>query len=123
MTAICLPGMIKKRKGIIINNASASGRTPTPMLTVYSATKAYMDFFSRALSVEYAQKGIIVQSLCPYFVSTKLSLARRSFTTPKPHEYVASAIKTLGSQTVTNGCIVHNIQVIFFIDLIQNFKL
>jgi short-subunit dehydrogenase len=72
MTAICLPVMLRKRKGIIINNASASGRIPTPMLTVYSATKAYMDFFSRALNTEYANKGIIVQSLNPYFVSTKV---------------------------------------------------
>ena len=72
MTAICLPVMLRKRKGIIINNASASGRIPTPMLTVYSATKAYMDFFSRALNTEYANKGITVQSLNPYFVSTKV---------------------------------------------------
>lgn len=72
MTAICLPVMLRKRKGIIINNASASGRIPTPMLTVYSASKAYMDFFSRALNTEYANKGIIVQSLNPYFVSTKV---------------------------------------------------
>ena len=47
VTAIVLPNMVKKRKGIIINNASGSGRIPTPLLTVYSATKAYVDFFSR----------------------------------------------------------------------------
>ena len=47
MTAIVLPSMVKKNKGIIINNASGSGRIPTPLLTVYSATKAYFDFFSR----------------------------------------------------------------------------
>lgn len=74
MTAICLPGMLRKKKGIIINNASASGRIPTPLYSVYSATKAYMDFFSRALSAEYANSGVIVQSLCPYFVSTKVYL-------------------------------------------------
>ncbi len=47
MTGLVLPGMLKRRKGIIVNNASASGRTPTPLLAVYSATKAYVDFFSR----------------------------------------------------------------------------
>lgn len=66
--------MVRKRKGIIINNASASGRVPTPMLTIYSASKAYMDYFSRALSAEYADRGIIVQSLCPYYVSTKVHI-------------------------------------------------
>lgn len=48
MTAIVLPGMVERKKGgIIINNASSSGRFPTPLLTVYSSTKAYVDFFSR----------------------------------------------------------------------------
>ncbi len=47
MTAIVLPGMVKRTGGVIINNASASGRLSTPLLTVYSATKAYVDFFSR----------------------------------------------------------------------------
>lgn len=47
MTAIVLPNMVKKKKGIIINNGSGAGRTPLPILTVYSATKAYVDFFSR----------------------------------------------------------------------------
>ena len=111
MTAIVLPGMVKKRKGIIVNNASASGRIPTPLLSVYSATKAYVDFFSRALHLENKSKGIFVQSLSPFFVSTKLSAVRSSFTAPKPNEYVQSALKTLGTQPETNGCLVHNLQV------------
>ena len=47
MTAIVLPGMVERKKGVIINNASGAGRTPIPFITVYSATKAYVDFFSR----------------------------------------------------------------------------
>lgn len=47
MTAIILPRMIAKRRGVIINVASISGRVPTPLLAVYSATKAYVNFFSR----------------------------------------------------------------------------
>ncbi len=39
--------MVERGGGVIVNNASASGRVPTPLLTLYSATKAYMDFFSR----------------------------------------------------------------------------
>ena len=37
MTAIVLPGMVNRRGGVIVNNASASGRIPTPYLTVYSS--------------------------------------------------------------------------------------
>lgn len=110
MTGIVLPGMVKRRGGVIINVASASGRIPTPFLTVYSASKAYMDFFSRAAQLEYKSKGIIIQSLNPYFVSTKLSGMRKSLMSPKPKEYVSAALKTVGSQSVSNGYLMHNIQ-------------
>jgi 17beta-estradiol 17-dehydrogenase / very-long-chain 3-oxoacyl-CoA reductase len=112
MTAIVIPGMVERGKGgVIINNSSASGRIPTPLLTVYSSTKAFVDFFSRGLNIEYKSKGIIVQSICPYFVSTKLSAMRPSLIAPKPNQYVTSALNTVSSQSVTNGCLIHNIQV------------
>lgn len=110
MTGFVLPGMVKRKGGFIINVSSASGRIPTPLLTVYSATKAYMDFFSRSTHIEYKSKGITVQSLCPYFVSTKLSGMRKSLMAPKPDTYVASALNTLGCQSVSNGYFWHNLQ-------------
>jgi len=69
-----------------------------------------LTFFSRAAQLEYKSKGIIIQSVNPYFVSTKLSGVRKSLMAPKPNEYVASALSTIGSQPVTNGCLMHNIQ-------------
>ena len=39
--------MVERGRGIIVNNASSTGRFPLPLLTLYSASKAYMDFFSR----------------------------------------------------------------------------
>lgn len=110
MTGIVLPGMTARKGGVIVNVSSASGRIPTPFLALYSASKAYMDFFSRSIDIEYKSKGIIVQSVCPYFVSTKLSGTRKSLTSPSPSEFVKSAIDTIGSQHVTNGYLVHNIQ-------------
>lgn len=47
MTGIVLPGMAQRKGGVIVNISSASGRIPTPFLSLYSASKAYMDFFSR----------------------------------------------------------------------------
>jgi len=47
MIDIVLPGMVEKKKGIIINNCAGAGRSPLPLATIYSATKAYVDFFSR----------------------------------------------------------------------------
>lgn len=131
MTSMILPRMLVKGRGVIINVCSASGRTPTLMESVYSSTKAYMDFFSRfyhlnflstvdfikyslifrCLMAEYASKGIIIQSVCPFFVSTKLLPLEESLTVPKPDDFVQSAIKTIGSQPITNGSLIHNIMV------------
>ena len=64
------------------------------------------------MSLEYKSKGIVFQSLCPFYVVTKLSNMPKSFSSVTPDTYAAAAIKTLGSQKITNGCIIHNIQVI-----------
>ena len=50
MTQIILPRLKTKKKGAIINIGSCSGLAPFPLVTVYSATKAFLDFFSRDLS-------------------------------------------------------------------------
>ncbi|KAI0213983.1 Very-long-chain 3-oxoacyl-CoA reductase [Lamellibrachia satsuma] len=111
MTRLVLTGMLERRKGAIINVASVAGVTPTPLLTIYSATKAYIDFFSRALQVEYKTKGIIVQSVRPFFVSTKLSKIRRAnLFVPTPISYARAAIATVGIETNTFGCMSHALQ-------------
>ncbi|KAJ8050707.1 Very-long-chain 3-oxoacyl-CoA reductase [Holothuria leucospilota] len=111
MTNIVLPSMLSRKKGLIINVASAAGTLPSPLLTVYSGTKAYVDFFSRSLNTEYASKGIIVQSVLPFFVVSKLSKIRKSsLTVPTATSYVKSALATVGTETRTFGCFMHNLQ-------------
>ncbi|XP_071497171.1 very-long-chain 3-oxoacyl-CoA reductase-B-like [Diadema antillarum] len=117
MSYLVLPSMIERRKGVIINVSSASAMNPSPMLTAYSATKAFVDFFSRGLNTEYASKGIIVQSVLPFYVTTKLSkLRRETITIPSPKTYVKSALLTVGLQDRTNGCLMHNLQA-YVVDL------
>ncbi|NXL08634.1 DHB12 reductase, partial [Mesembrinibis cayennensis] len=97
-----------RSKGVILNISSAAGMYPTPLLTLYSATKAFMDYFSRGLHAEYKSKGIIVQSVLPYFVATKMSQIRKpTFSKPSPETYVRAAIGTVGLQSQTNGCLPH----------------
>eukprot|EP01147_Barroeca_monosierra_P010179 gene10179-2338_t len=111
MTRIVLPGMEERKRGAIINVSSGSGTLPTPLLTVYSATKAYVDFFSQGLAVEVKSKGIFVQSLVPLFVVSKLSKIRKpSLFTPTPEKFVRSAIRTIGYDHCTSGFLFHDIQ-------------
>ncbi|XP_035508233.1 very-long-chain 3-oxoacyl-CoA reductase-B [Morone saxatilis] len=110
MTRLVLPRMVERKKGAILNISSASGMYPVPFLTVYSASKAFVDFFSRGLQAEYQSKGIIVQSVLPFFVATKLSKIRRpTLSKPSPERYVSAELNTVGLQTQTNGYLPHAI--------------
>ena len=117
MTHIVLPMMEKRRSGSVINISSYSALFPTPLLCMYSASKIYMDYFSRALHAEYKDRGIIVQSVLPYYVSTyMIRNPGISLMIPSPDQFVNSALKTVGVEVRTYGYFAHNILAFF-----QNF--
>lgn len=120
MIQIVLPIMEANRKGLIINLSSFSATYPTPLLSVYGATKTYVDFFSQAIQIEYANKGIICQSVLPAFVSTKMSRMRESFMVPKPKTYIESQMKTVGLETRTYGFPSHKLQGFVLDSIVHN---
>ncbi|KAG6764676.1 hypothetical protein POTOM_032157 [Populus tomentosa] len=63
VTKAVLAGMIKRKRGAIINigSGAASAMPSHPLFTIYAATKAYIDQLSRCLYVEYKRCGIHVQ--------------------------------------------------------------
>lgn len=65
-----LPQMAERGVGAIINIASLAGFQPTPFMTVYGATKAFVLSFSEGLWAEYRRKGIRVLAVCPGPVDT-----------------------------------------------------
>ncbi|KAJ7998380.1 hypothetical protein DPEC_G00222100 [Dallia pectoralis] len=108
MTRLVLPRMVERSKGVVLNISSASGMYPVPLLTVYSSSKAFVDFFSRGLQEEYKAKGIIVQSVLPFFVATKMTRIRKpTLDKPTPERYVAAELGTIGLQDQTNGYFPH----------------
>ncbi|XP_077902329.1 very-long-chain 3-oxoacyl-CoA reductase isoform X2 [Ictidomys tridecemlineatus] len=110
MTRVVLPGMVERSKGAILNISSASGVFPVPLLAIYSATKAFVDFFSQCLHEEYRSKGIFVQSVLPFYVATKLAKIRKpTWDKPSSETFVKSAIKTVGLQSQTNGYLIHSL--------------
>nr|XP_060620483.1 very-long-chain 3-oxoacyl-CoA reductase [Anolis sagrei ordinatus] len=112
MTQLVLPGMLKRSKGVIVNVSSISAVSPTPFLAVYSATKAFVNYFSHCLNVEYRRKGIIVQSLVPYLVVTNMSKLRKaSLFRPMPGWFAKYAINTVGLESETAGYPYHELWV------------
>ncbi|CAB1446698.1 unnamed protein product [Pleuronectes platessa] len=108
MTRLVLPRMAERSKGIILNISSASGMYPLPLLTVYSSSKAFVDFFSRGLQEEYRRQGIIIQSVLPFFVATKMTRIKKpTLDKPTPERYVAAELATVGLQSQTNGYFPH----------------
>jgi uncharacterized protein len=66
-----LPAMIERRGGGVINVASLAAFLSLPGNANYSATKAYLMRFSRAVNGEVRRKGVTVQALCPGFTVTE----------------------------------------------------
>lgn len=59
-------------RGYILNMSSMSCWMPMPGISLYSATKAYIRVFSRALDVELRDDGISVTVACPGGIATDL---------------------------------------------------
>lgn len=118
MTRLILPLMEKNKRGAIVNMGSGSGEFPAPLLTQYSATKAYVDLFSSGLDSEYRPKGIHVQSQTPFFVTTKLAKIRHaSLTVPSAAQYAKSAVRHIGYESVTSPYWVHALM-LYVIDVL-----
>ena len=73
MTRVCLPGMLRRKRGAVVNMSSAAARAPLPLLAQYSAAKGYIENFTRSLNAEYASKGVHFQCQSPYFVATAMT--------------------------------------------------
>lgn len=114
MCFIVLPIMEQQKYGVILNVSSFSALDPCPLLSMYAASKAFVDVFSRSLAYEYAKKGVIIQSVLPGFVATKMSKIRKAYwMAPTPENYVKSQLRTVGLDGQTTGYWSHELQYYF----------
>ena len=67
-----LPGMIERESGAIINVASVAGKEGNPNMAPYSAAKAGVIGFTKAVAKEVAQKGIRVNAVAPATAETDI---------------------------------------------------
>ncbi|MBV6883556.1 3-oxoacyl-ACP reductase FabG [Xanthomonas euvesicatoria] len=68
-------GMMKARKGRIINIASVVGVTGNPGQTNYAAAKAGIIAFSKSLAKEIGSRGVTVNVVAPGFIDTDMTKA------------------------------------------------
>ena len=71
----CLRGMMKAKKGRIVNIASVVGATGNPGQANYAAAKAGMIGFSKSLAREVGSRGITVNTVAPGFIDTDMTRA------------------------------------------------
>jgi NAD(P)-dependent dehydrogenase (short-subunit alcohol dehydrogenase family) len=74
MTRALLPHMIARGQGSIVNNVSVNATLPDPLVIDYSAAKAALHNFSKALSKELGPQGIRVNAVSAGPVQTELWL-------------------------------------------------
>lgn len=100
-------------RGWILNMSSMSCWMPMPGLALYSATKAYIRVFSRALHYELRDYGVRVMVACPGGISTDLfglppklmQLALKLHAVQTPEKFVKKALDCLlqGRKQYING--------------------
>jgi len=115
MTSVILPIMLKNQRGAIINVASASGTHPTPLLSLYSATKAFIIQFSNSISYEYEDKGVDILAITPYyFMSSYFKAKEPTLGIPHPSTVVKATLLKLGCQKQTFPYWFHGFQRMIF---------
>jgi acetoacetyl-CoA reductase len=75
MTKPVCDGMSDRGWGRIINISSVNGQKGAFGQTNYSAAKAGMHGFTKALALEVAKKGVTVNTISPGYIGTKMVMA------------------------------------------------
>ncbi|MFD4422956.1 SDR family NAD(P)-dependent oxidoreductase [Agromyces sp. NPDC058484] len=80
--------MEKQGSGAIVNTASMAGKNGSPGLSAYVASKWAVNGMTQTAALEYAAKGIRVNSICP---GATLTTALRNWKASSPDAYDAVA--------------------------------
>jgi 17beta-estradiol 17-dehydrogenase / very-long-chain 3-oxoacyl-CoA reductase len=97
VTQIVAPGMVQRKRGLILTMGSFGGWLPTPLLATYSGSKAFLQQWSTALGGELAGSGVDVELCLSYLVTTAMSKVRKtSMLIPNPRTFVKAALGKIG---------------------------
>uniref|UniRef100_A0A8C1VYF9 Hydroxysteroid dehydrogenase like 1 n=1 Tax=Cyprinus carpio TaxID=7962 RepID=A0A8C1VYF9_CYPCA len=112
VTRLALPAMVERGKGAVVNISAGHCLCPTSRKAALCASTAFLDNFSRSLHYEYGHRGVFVQSLLPFRVSSRGSegYGPAGWLVPSPQLYASHAFSTLGVSHRTTGYWPHTIQ-------------
>ena len=97
VTQLVVPGMIERKRGLVITMGSMGGLLPTPLLATYSGSKAFLQQWSIALGSELAPHNVKVQFVVSYLVTSAMSKIRRSsMMVPTARAFVKSVLSKIG---------------------------
>ena len=68
-----IPVMLRQGGGVIVNTASTAGMIGLPGLPAYCASKAAVIQLTRTMALEYADKNIRINCICPGGIMTPMS--------------------------------------------------
>ena len=72
MSKEVVPVMLKQGKGVIVNNASCSGLVGDRNAIAYNASKGAVVLMTKCLALDYAEKGIRANCVCPGEIDTPM---------------------------------------------------
>ena len=75
MTKQVMDGMVERNWGRVINVSSVNGQKGAFGQTNYSAAKAGIHGFTKALALEVAKKGVTINTISPGYIGTKMVTA------------------------------------------------
>ena len=114
-----LPVLMEKRSGSIINLSSPAGRGPAPGMSIYSASKAAIDYFTLSLAAEVKEYNIAVNCIAPtgaIYSEGNLQLFKEQswIDTWEPREHFALGVVWLAKQDAQSftGNLVYSRQLI-----------
>jgi short-subunit dehydrogenase len=71
LAAYLLPGMLRRKRGLILNVGSTASFAPVPWIGTYAASKSYLLDWTIALDTELSGTGVRAAVLCPGTTDTK----------------------------------------------------
>lgn len=100
ITRVLLPGMVSRKRGLVLNVSSLAGGTaPAPLWATYSGSKAFLISWAQAVATELraAKSGVDVLIVKPGYVTGGMAKqVVESFDTPSAARWVRCALASIG---------------------------